>query len=193
MPARFLPAILASWCVLLVPASIEACSCVGGVSEFQSELKGQPLLIAGRIVGTIVPVTGYAAIPPDNVAAIEVQVLEVLRGKEEQRTVIVWDQFVNSSCSLELHKLEFGSFLLIALDPAEQPLKELWQEAGIKPSVTDRLMGTCRQPFRTFNSEAELRSYMKSNVRLRRSRLAFRNLTTTRFRGVVRFFPQLPI
>ena len=165
MPARFLPAILASWCVLLVPASVEACSCIGGVSEFQSELKGRPLLIAGQIVGTIVPASGYAAVPPDNVAAIQVKVLEVLRGKQEQRTVIVWDQFVNSSCSLELHKLKVESFLLIALDPDEQPLKELWQEAGIKPSPTDRLMGTCRQPFRTFNSEAELRRHLKSNMR----------------------------
>ena len=165
MFARLLPVILASWWALLVPASAEACSCIGGVSEFQSELKGRPLLIAGRIVGTIVPATGYAAIPPDNVAAIEVQVLEVLRGKEERRTVIVWDQFVNGSCSLQLHNLKVGSFLLIALDPAEQPLKELWQFAGIKPSATDRLMGTCRQPLRTFDSEAELRSYMKSNVR----------------------------
>ena len=122
-------------------------------------------MISGQIVGTIVPATGYAAIPPDNVAAIQVQVLEVLRGKEEQRTVTVWDQAVNSSCSLELHKLKVGSFILITLDPDEYPLKELWQEAGIKPDVTDRLMGTCRQPFRTFNSEAALRSYVKSNVR----------------------------
>lgn len=111
------------------------------------------------------PATGYAAVPPDNVAAVQVQVFEVLRGKEEQRTVIVWDQSVNSSCSLELHKLKVGSFLLIALDPNEQPLKELWEEAGIKPSVADRLLGTCRQAFRTFNSEAELRRYLKSNVR----------------------------
>ena len=165
MLARFLPAILTAWCVLLVPAGVEACSCMGGVSEFQGELKRQPLLIAGRIAGTIVPTTGYAATPPDNVAAIEVQVLEVLRGKEDRRTVIVWDQFVNSSCSLELHKLKVGSFLLIALDPAEQPLTELWQLAGIKPTVTDRLMGTCRQPFRTFNNEAEMRRYATLNVR----------------------------
>jgi hypothetical protein len=165
MFARFLPAILASWCVVLVPSSVEACSCFGGVSEFELELKGQPLLIAGRIVGTTVPASGYAATPPDNVAAIEVQVLEVLRGKEARRTVNVWDQFVNSSCSLELHRLRVGSVILIAVNPAEQPLRVLWQDAGITPNPNDLLLGTCRQPWRTFDTEAELRRYIKSNVR----------------------------
>ena len=100
----------------------------------------------------------------DTVAAIDVEVIQVLRGNEVRQRVRVWDQFVGSSCSLELEALKAGTLLILAIDPAEKRLTELWEIVGIKPDTQDLLWGTCRQPWRAFGSQAELQRFIKKQV-----------------------------
>ncbi len=157
MLVRLLSAIVVTSCVALIPTSADACSCIGGVSEFENELKTRPLLVAGRVVETVINVR------PEDVAAIRVQVLQVLRGQESRSTITIWDQFVNGSCSLELQTLKAGSLVVLAVNPDERPLREVWLYSGIAPNPGELLFGVCRRPWKTFNTEAELQDYIQKH------------------------------
>ena len=165
MPKQCLGPLLAALTVALAyPPSAGACTC-SSVSEFKYEVKGRPLLIAGRVGGTHVVTIGHT----DTVAAIDVEVIQVLRGHEVRQRVRVWDQFVGGSCSLGLEALKPGTLLILAMDPAEQRLTEVWDTVGIKPDAHDLVWGTCRQPWRTFGNQAELQRFIKKEVKQEQS------------------------
>ena len=153
--------ILAAW-----PAHVEACSC-HSVSEFASQAKDSPLLIAGQVVATVTSTEGPSSTRPDNVAALEIDVLDVTRGRETRRRIRVWDQFVNSSCSLELHRLKPGTYVLIAVNSKEERLTELAELIGIKPAPDDYVWVTCRDPWRPFKTVADMRRFIEDGLRLR--------------------------
>ena len=157
---RWSALLLVALTVVLTPGTGEACSCFGGVADFRAMLKKSPLLLAGRIEGVVLQ---QALQTPENVAALQITLLRVPRGKEERRTVRVWDQFVGSSCSLELHKLKVGSFVLIALNPGEERLTELWELTGLKPDKADLLLPIhCSDPIRAFGSETDILDFVRS-------------------------------
>jgi len=156
----FAPALVVLSVGLAHPAKADACTC-SSVSEFKYEVKGRSLAIAGRVVDTHVVKIGST----DNVAAIDIEVIQVLRGNEARPRLRVWDQFVGGSCSLGLEALKAGTLLIAAIDPAEPRLTELWETVGIKPDTQDLVWGTCRQPWRAFGSQAELQRFIKKEVK----------------------------
>lgn len=145
---------------LLRPSNVYACSC-SAISTFESEARYASVLVSARVVGTQL-VENPDAEAPDNVAAVDVQVLRVLRGKETRHQLRVWDQFAGSSCSVELHRLPVGTLVVIALRADEPPLTEMWPIIGIRPGRADYLLGTCGERIRTFADDTELHKYVDS-------------------------------
>jgi len=152
--------LMTGFVVLFHPTRAHACACIAA-RTFESKALTAPLLVAVRIVGTR-PVDRPGADSPDNIAAIDVEVMQVLRGKETRPRLLIWDQFAGGSCSLELYKLTVGTLAVIAIDPDEERLTESRSVMGIEPDSRGYVLGTCGNPIRTFRDEEALREYVDS-------------------------------
>lgn len=137
---------------------------MGNVASFDNEVRAARLLVGGRVVGSQPP-RALPGRPNTETASIDVEVLTVIRGRETRRTIRIWDQFVGSSCSMELHRLKIGTLLLVVLDPAEERLTDLWRFVGIAPKREDYVLGTCGEHWRTFGTESELERYVERATR----------------------------
>ena len=156
--------------VFCLPHALEACTCISAppsaIPTFEQEAQGRPLLVAGRIAALVSLQSvshGPALRGGPYVAAIDVDVIDVIRGHEARQRFRIWDQFVGSSCSLELHKFEEGTLLVLAINPAEERLHEVWETLGFHPADEDYLLENCAQSWRVFNSDAELQRFIKSH------------------------------
>jgi hypothetical protein len=155
---------------LAQPSPATACTCMGsdgssGVSDFRAVARHAPLLIAGRVVERLKPLppdsAGMSPSAPDEVAAIDIEVRDLLRGVEARRRIRVWDQSVTTSCSQDLKRLEVGAFVMIGIYPAERRLTELSELVGIKPVPADYVLGTCAEYFRSFQNWSDLQRFVR--------------------------------
>ena len=162
MNARIVAASLLVWSLKLsAPADALACACVGTIPTIETQMAHAPLVIAARVTA-LEPLKDSGGQATGAVAAIRVEVLDVLRGDKKLKQLRIWDQFVNTSCSVELVELPVGTLLIIAIDPKTERSRELWDLIGIRPESSDYVFATCQQYWKTFKTEQELRRYVRN-------------------------------
>ncbi len=141
-------------------APVQACRCAT-ISPFAEQTRAAPVLLVGRVVGGQATTARAAA---RDVAAIDLEVVQVLRGREERQQIRVWDQAAGTSCSLGMARFRPNALIVIALDPDEPQSAQLSELARIKPETDDYVLGACRQPWRLFSTQAELDAYIASHA-----------------------------
>ena len=160
MKARLLVVSLLVWSFHLTkPGDALACVCLGEIPTIESRMARAPLVIAGRVTA-VEPLKDSVGQPTSHIAAIWVEVLDVLRGDKGIKQIRIWDQLVNTTCSVELVELPVGTPLIVAIDPKQERSPELWKLLGIHPEPSDYVFGTCQQYWKTFKTEPELRRYV---------------------------------
>jgi hypothetical protein len=130
---------------LSLPHTVDACTC-SAIPTFEQEARGRPFVLAARI-GALVSLRSVSHGPVltggPYVAAIDVDVIAVIRGHEARQRLRIWDQFVGGSCSLGLQELKEETLLVLAINPAEERLHEVWEILGFHPGEKDYVWGTC--------------------------------------------------
>ena len=87
----------------LVPARAFACSCRPGIVPFKDAARGAPLLVAARVVD-FVRFERADARAKGEIAAVDVEVIRVFRGREDGKRVRVWDHGVGAIRSIRWHE-----------------------------------------------------------------------------------------
>ena len=143
----------------LVPNRALACVCSPGIVDFKDAARAAPLVVAARVVDS------QPLKRPDGVvASIDVEVIQLLRGREDRTRFRVWDQMPGGSCSKGLSTLKRGTLLVLALYPPYEPSVDVWKTHGIEPKAGDHLLEVCMYPWQTFADEGQLQKYVKSEA-----------------------------
>ena len=87
----------------LVPAPALACSCSPGIIPFKDAAPAAPLVVTARIVGFL-PLGRADTLLKGEINAVDVEVIEVLRGREDRKRFRVWDQGVGAIRSIRWHE-----------------------------------------------------------------------------------------
>lgn len=143
----------------LPPApKVQSCECATTAS-FKEHARTAPVLLAGRVVGGQLTKERGAA---SDVAAIDLEVVQVLRGSEERQKIRVWNQAAGTSCSLDMRRFKPLALIVVALDPDEPRSARLSDLARIQPEAADYVLSMCAEPWRHFSKQADLDKYIAS-------------------------------
>jgi len=140
-----------------------ACSCFGGL-VFDDNVKHSRFVLLGRVKAQGRKELLTSTQP--EVVYIDVEVVEVFKGKPIRPPVRIWDSYAGTNCGGGLDELTPGKLAGFVMEENRSPysVPELWETTGIRPSATDYLFGTCSQYWRVFKTERGARRYMKRLV-----------------------------
>lgn len=135
-----------------------ACACSQYLS-FEEALRAAASALGGRVTsqGFRDPEHLYPAV--DNVVYLDVTVLQVVKGREERRTVRVWNPWAGTSCDDDgFRALTPGTLVAFAATRNKPAHRETWDALGIQPGPDDYVVGTCGAHWKTVSSERDLKS-----------------------------------
>jgi hypothetical protein len=91
-----------------------------------------------------------------DVAYVEVEVLDAIRGVLAGSTVRIWDAGFGTSCSVDLRPFRPGVVVALALERNGAKYREYWDVMKLKVAPGDFLLRACGEFTRRLGLEAEL-------------------------------------
>jgi hypothetical protein len=150
-------ALLACLVAFVDPAA--ACTCVAGPGEIawptldQASQKSDAVL-----VGRVLAQTTLSDPPPyegNDVAHVDLEVLEGVKGLASGAHVRVWDAGFGSSCTHDLRPLQVGTIVAMALARNSPEYREYQELMRLKVAPEDYLLRSCGDYMQLLKSDRE--------------------------------------
>jgi hypothetical protein len=116
------------------------------------------------VIGRVTAQTTLAEPIPyggNNVAHVDVEVLDGLRGAVSGSTIRVWDAGYGSNCSVDLRPLKPGALVAMVLSRNKPEYAEYQQLMKLKVAPNDYLLVACGDYLQSIGSEQEARVVAK--------------------------------
>jgi hypothetical protein len=133
-----------------------ACACTRVF--FDEKVKHSSVVLLGQV-----RTQGMRA-SSSEVAYLDVEVVQVLKGRLTDREVRIWDSLPGTSCSIGLDRLDPGTLAVFAVEENKEPSTEVRDRSGIQPEADDYLTSPCSENWRVFKTERGARQYMKRHI-----------------------------
>jgi len=151
------------------PSPALACACVGGWPTVESTAASAEAALIGRVLARLTR-EGLAAEPGQAVAALDVEVVQTIKGVKKGRSLRVWDPMTGTSCSDGLGEFATNTLVAMALSKATSVEREFYEvlKLPIKPGTY--LVGSCGEYVRAVPSPKDGADLVERVKRLRRVR-----------------------
>jgi hypothetical protein len=141
--------------LLVCPDFSAGCTCIGEWPNFARSARDAAVVVIGRVRTQGKPhLEGRLYLDLD-VAYLDVDVLEAVKGTTEGAIVRIWDSAFGGSCAMDLRPYVKGSVVAFALALNGPEMDEYWQLVPFKPAKEDLLIQSCGEYVRQLGSVKE--------------------------------------
>ena len=141
--------------LLVYPVVADACTCIGEWPNFARSARAAAVVLIGRVRTQGKPNLGGRLYPDLDVAYLDVDVFEAVKGTTNGAIVRIWDPGFGGSCAMDLRPYVKGSVVAFALARNGPEMDEYWQLVPFKPAKEDLLIQSCGEYVRQLGSVKE--------------------------------------
>jgi hypothetical protein len=136
----------------------QACSCLEKWPSITEAMRNVPLALVARVSSVGRPDDPTVGDPLD-APFVDVDVIEVIKGKEPRSRLRIWDGHFRTSCTAGLSGLEAGTLLALALSPASRMPAEYLRLVKISPAPSEYMLASCGEYWRRFEASADIAAF----------------------------------